>query len=103
MKSTILNIRNNKRQAFENVNGNIKKIFILTDKPMSYVNLTFITNESEIIYKVNLDQPLTVIYPWNFIDVQGRGVEYYSQGDIFLEVEGLVNDDEIKQVSIFYS
>lgn len=114
MKSTILNIKESGPQIFtgptnpitkekELIVGNIKKIFILTDKPMHHVNLTFKTNEGEILFKTNIEQPMTVLYSWNFIDSQGRGCEYYSQGDIFLEVEDLIDGEEIKQVTIFYS
>jgi len=102
MKSTILNIKTTKVQKFENIIGNIKKIFINTSEPMHNVSLTFKTNEAETLYKIKLEQPITVIYPWNFLDVQGRGVEYYSHGDLFVEIEGLIEGQEIKQISIFY-
>lgn len=102
MKSTIINIKTDGQQTFRNIIGNIKKIFILTNKPMHSVNLTFRTNENEIIYSLNIEQPITVIYPWNFIDAQGRGMEYYSFGDLYVDVEGL-EEDGINQISVFYS
>ena len=102
MKNTIINIKSNGTQEFENIIGSIKKIFILNERVNHNVNLTFKTNEDETIYSVTPDNEVVNIYPYNFIDVQGRGVEYYSNGSIFLEVEGLLETEEITQVSIFY-
>lgn len=102
MKRSKANFSQDGKYLFEEIVGNIKKIFILTDRPMSYVSIAFFTNEGELIYKVKLNQPMTTIYPYNFIDVQGRGTEYYSEGNILIEIEGLTQDDAVKQISIFY-
>ena len=102
MKNTILNITSNGVQEFEAIVGSIKKIFILNERISHNVILTFKTNEDETIYSLNPNNEVVNIYPYNFIDVQGRGCEYYSNGSLFLEVEGLQENEEIKQVSIFY-
>lgn len=102
MKSTILNIQSNGIQKFEAIVGHIKKILIHCKNPRHSISLKFVTMEGETIYSYSLDQETTVLYPWNFIDVQGRGCEYYSNGDLFVEVEGLQDGEQIEQVSLFY-
>lgn len=102
MKTTIHNIKTNGLQEFENVVGNIKKIFILSESRSNKIILTFRTNENEVIYQVTPDNEIVNLYPYNFIDKQGRGCEYFSQGSLYLDVEGLEEGQEIKQVSVFY-
>ena len=54
------------------------------------------------MYKTKLDNSTVILYPYNFIDVQGRGIDYYSFGDIGLKVEGLLDGQMINKASLFY-
>jgi len=103
MKSTITNISEDGRFLIKDIQGSIKKISINSSEPLSNVTTTFITAESETMFEVDLMQPTTIIYPWNFQDPQGRGAEYYSYGDVGIIIEGLMDGQEIESISIFYS
>ena len=103
MKQTLTNFEEDGSFVFPNIiEGNIKKIYIKASAPLNHINVKFFTAESEIIYQTNITQPEVLLYPYNFIDVQGRGTEYYSKGPISVLVTGLIEGEIIEEISIFY-
>ena len=102
MKNTIIDITKDGQYIFENIYGKILKVYFKSNSPLSNVEVTLVTAESETIYKTKLDNEIVLLYPYNFVDVQGRGDNYYSFGSVGLTVEGLVDGQIIERVSIFY-
>ncbi len=102
MKSTLIDIQKDGKFIFENIHGKILKVYFKSNSPLTNVEVTLLTAESETIYKTKLDNEIVVLYPYNFIDVQGRGDNYYSFGSVGLIVEGLLDGQIIEKVSIFY-
>ena len=88
---------------FIDVVGDIKKIAIKSDYPLTNVEVEFLTVDGEILYKTNLENNIVVLYPYNFQDSQGRGSEYYSDGDVFMKVNGLIENQQINSVVVYYA
>ena len=103
MKSSIIDIKKNGVYVLEKITGKIQKIFIdCGDNIPSNITLTFYTMESEIIFKTPIEISQMLLYPYNYITNQQRGMEFYSWGDLIVEVEGLQEGQIIDRISIFY-
>lgn len=102
MKSTIVNIEDDGKYIFENIQGDIKKIYFEADEPLTNVDVELITEESEIIYKTKLGNNIVILYPYNNMLEQDRGDYYYSNGNIGLIINGLLEHQKINKVSVFY-
>lgn len=102
MKSTLINIKENETYELNDIKGNIKKVYIKGNGILSNVTIRLITDCGEIIYETNIENETVILYPYNFIDVQGRGTEYYNWGNLYLEVENLQDKQIIEVFSVYF-
>ena len=102
MKNSIINIKKDGLYGFKDIQGCIKKICIKSEQPLSNVHLEFTTIDGEIIFSTTQSNSTVVLYPWNFIDSQGRGAEYYSHGDVYVQIEGMIEGQQINSVNLYY-
>lgn len=97
-----MNIKENGTYELTEIKGNIKKVYVKGYGILANVTIRLITECGEIMYETNIDNESVILYPYNFIDSQGRGTEYYSWGKLYLEVENLQEKQIIQFLSVYY-
>lgn len=87
------------------INGEILKIVVFTDKIMSNVKVNIVSLDDEVLCDDYLNSQMTRFYPKNTISISQEQTHidnYFIFGPLFLTVTGLGDGEVIKDIAVYY-
>ena len=98
-------IQTNIKTEIKYVNGEILKIVAMCSDALKNVKIKITTNDDETLCEDYVQDIFTKFYPKNTITISQEFMHldnYFVAGSLYLEIEGLGDNEKIENIAIYY-